>query len=422
MGSTCQTCVPGTFNLQPTNPDGCQPCYCSYLTDNCISALGYVSMEVATDFSADGLDGWVITNGNVSSNNGGINVHTESVSYIVAPSEYLGNKLSSYGQYLSLNVTINDSLSMLSDGFDVKITNSEGLELVSRYTESPVLGNQILTVHFHESAGWTWAGMGLIPGLLQSVLIDLTSLQLRVSLSEDNVELLSVTLDSTGTGIGNEVDWVEQCQCPYSNYTGLSCEACSEGYTRFDDGTCQLCHCNGFSSSCDANNGTCFDCSGNTTGAYCEACLDGYYGDPPSGIPCSPCPCPLPHPKGQYSSTCHLDEAGNVNCTNCSEGHLGSQCQTCAPSFYGDPTGKFSGNSTPCTTCYCNGNIYLNDWSSCDNMTGVCLKCLFNTTGSQCQYCLDGYYGDPIEAKNCSREFVLPVFASCLLFRLLFVL
>ena len=403
MGDKCQTCVEGAFNPQPTNPDGCQPCFCSELADSCTSAHGYISLPVTTNFTAVGPNGWGIINGTFNINNG-LHVHANNTAYIVAPAEFLGNKLSSYGRYLRFNVSINGSLTPIGD-FDIMIENSQGIELFARYYETPSLGPQMLTVFFHESAGWMWKdGMPVSANTLQSVLIDLTNMYLRVSLSYNSVELQSVSLESAAIGEGDQIGWVENCTCYSSNYTGLSCQFCSDGYTRLYDNTCQLCHCNGFSDSCDKYNGTCFDCSGNTTGKHCHECLEGFYGNPSAGVPCSPCLCPLEGPVGRYSNLCHLDEYGNINCTNCSEGHVGNQCQWCGPSFYGDPTGELSGNSTACTTCYCNGNIDLVDWSSCDNITGICLKCLFNTTGSQCQHCLDGYYGDPINTKNCSCE------------------
>ena len=53
---------------------------------------------------------------------------------------------------------------------------------------------------------------------------------------------------------------VEECSCP-PGYKGLSCESCAPGYTGSGGGlylgTCQPCDCNGKSSTCDPEVGTC---------------------------------------------------------------------------------------------------------------------------------------------------------------------
>lgn len=54
-----------------------------------------------------------------------------------------------------------------------------------------------------------------------------------------------------------------------------------------------------------------------------------------------------------------------------------------------------------CEPCQCNDNINTRDPYSCDTQTGDCLKCLYNTTGPSCDRCLDWFYGDAVEAKDC---------------------
>lgn len=54
---------------------------------------------------------------------------------------------------------------------------------------------------------------------------------------------------------------VEQCVCP-EEYTGLSCENCSPGFTRNFEaglylGNCERCSCNGNSNDCDSETGVC---------------------------------------------------------------------------------------------------------------------------------------------------------------------
>ena len=48
------------------------------------------------------------------------------------------------------------------------------------------------------------------------------------------------------------------------------------------------------------------------------------------------------------------------------------------------------------TVCQCNGH------STCYPDTSECIQCEDLTTGSQCQYCTNGYYGDATNGGNCT--------------------
>lgn len=72
----------------------------------------------------------------------------------------------------------------------------------------------------------------------------------------------------------------------------------------------------------------------------------------------------------------------------------------CAGGFYGNPR-EVGGT---CTRCQCHGNVDLNEAGHCDVITGACLRCQGNTTGTHCQVCQPGHYGDAIHAKNCTGE------------------
>ena len=54
-----------------------------------------------------------------------------------------------------------------------------------------------------------------------------------------------------------------------------------------------------------------------------------------------------------------------------------------------------------CKPCECNGNINTTVTGACNDITGICQECLYNTFGDHCERCEDWYYGDAIDAKNC---------------------
>ena len=284
------------------------------------------------------------------------------------------------------------------------LIEGKGIVLVANFSTIPIVGMQTLSMRFIEGSSWMDINTdeSATAYQLQSVLINLRRLEIRISLSS-YVNISSIRLD---TAIQNnmsesEASWVEQCDCLVSNYMGYSCEQCSDGYTRTSSDECVLCECNENADICDKNNGICINCTDNTTGDHCELCLDGYYGDPAKGIPCRQCMCPLSGEQGQYSSTCELVGNSSFTCTDCAEGHFGDMCEMCEAGYFGNPLGV-NGNSTKCTNCSCNENIDTSDPDSCSVITGICTMCLFNTTGNECEQCLYGFYGDPIDSKNCT--------------------
>ena len=79
--------------------------------------------------------------------------------------------------------------------------------------------------------------------------------------------------------------------------------------------------------------------------------------------------------------------------------HSGSRCDQCAPGYYGNPEQP----GGQCVPCECNGNIDTQDPGSCDPNTGQCLKCLYHTDGPSCNSCQHGYYGNAL-AHDCRRK------------------
>ena len=414
----CSTCSSGTFNLLPTNPQGCQPCFCSGLAVPCTSALGYTEGVVSTTFTITTMHQWTLLTSDL--NPGGtlipdpvteVVLHQSGLgTYISAPDDYLGNRLSSYGQPLSFTygLTQNGTISPPPPGvYDALIQGTNGVTIAANFLTIPDTEPTTSSILIQYDGGWinTVTGQPSPPEEILSVLSGIRILAVRVEVGVNltlyNISLVTAVPVSEGK---SPVSWVELCSCP-SNYSGLSCEDCSPGYYRTTDGSCHMCQCNGFSSTCNQTTGECTNCEALTTGFSCEQCVDGTFGDPLRNISCKPCPCPLTSDPGQFSRTCQLVLPSlEAECLQCPQGHGGRNCESCDNGYYGDPTGSITGSPTPCTDCMCNGNIDISVEDSCNKTSGECLVCTGNTTGTTCQQCRDGFYGDAITAKNCTGE------------------
>lgn len=114
----------------------------------------------------------------------------------------------------------------------------------------------------------------------------------------------------------------------------------------------------------------------NTWGDHCEKCASGYFGNATLGTPedCVICPCPVPSISNNFAEACEerrVDTpAGSIiefRCY-CKPGYTGSHCEFCNAGFYGNP--RVQGDF--CKECQCNSNIDPKDPASCDPLTGRC--------------------------------------------------
>ncbi|XP_030061842.1 laminin subunit beta-2 isoform X2 [Microcaecilia unicolor] len=189
-----------------------------------------------------------------------------------------------------------------------------------------------------------------------------------------------------------------QCPCRAGAF-GLRCDHCQHGHWGFPN--CRQCLCNGHAEDCEQRTGACLNCRDHTAGDRCEKCIAGYYGNPVlgSGEHCRPCPCPEGPKSGRhFAASCHKDSQSRQVICICNMGYTGSRCDECAPGYYGNP---FQAGGK-CLPCQCNNNIDTTDLDACDRRTGQCLKCLYNTEGTHCEHCKTGYYGDA-SRRNCRR-------------------
>ena len=171
---------------------------------------------------------------------------------------------------------------------------------------------------------------------------------------------------------------------------------------------CIPCQCNGHSSYCDPESGVC-KCEHNTGGDKCDICAPGYFGNALSGddSSCQPCPCPqVQDATGDLRPGMCYEIPGNPEspiCTECPEGRTGSRCEMCEDGYFGDPNG-LNGRPRPCQKCDCNGNVDPSAIGNCDRTTGECLRCIDDTAGFHCETCKSGFYGDALVPRSLKEK------------------
>ncbi|KAM8850161.1 laminin subunit alpha-3-like isoform 2-T2 [Spinachia spinachia] len=393
-GRRCDRCAAGYYRF----PD-CVPCHCNrggVTSDICDPDSGrclckFVEMKVWRMESPDQEE--VASVLNTASDTVVADIQelppTVQTLYWVAPSPYLGDRVSSYGGFLTYQ----------SKSFGIP---SEGMTLMDRRPDVVLTGRDMTLIHLAPQVphpdelyqgrvqllegNWRHAvtSRPVSREELMMVLAGLVGLRIRalyftqsqrLSLGEVGLEGLS------NTGTGGPGNTVEDCSCA-PQHTGDSCEKCATGYYRDHSGPflgrCVPCECNGLSDECEERTGRCLGCQYNTAGDRCERCKEGYYGNAAQRT-CRVCPCPSRSPSNSFAVGCK-EVFGDIECV-CRAGYTGDKCETCAPGYYGDPLIQ-GGSCRPCK-CHGNGNY-------CDQRTGVCKNTLepedTNTAG-HCQEC-----------------------------------
>ncbi|KAI8787320.1 laminin subunit alpha-1 [Biomphalaria glabrata] len=421
QGSRCERCLESHFNLEHSNPEGCLKCFCFEVTNVCDSVPWGLT-------KVNDLDGWMLqtmdpngiilthilhqgtlwTNINSASrkaDNPGILSQNE-IYYWIAPSVYLGNRLSSYGGYLqaSFKYTLDDqqqwTYHLDEPNFILKGSNLTIASAKERLRENV---EHVKRVRLDEKSWFHLDSRRPITREeMMLVLYSLTKVMIRATYhtAKNSVNLREVSLDvaSPTQQDGSYLKSVEQCSCP-EGYSGLSCESCAPGYRRVNDrlvgGVCRKCDCYNHAASCDPVTGRCLGCRHNTMGDRCDRCLPGFYGDPRYGTPedCKPCACPLVNGNNFFAERCEarpttVDRSAYV-CLNCRPGYTGARCEMCELGYFGNPA--VPGGS--CRRCNCGGAVDLDHPGVCNNITGRCNICTNNTEGDFCEKCKSGYYG-----------------------------
>ncbi|XP_041659948.1 laminin subunit alpha-3-like isoform X2 [Cheilinus undulatus] len=393
-GRKCDRCAPGYYRF----PD-CLPCNCKtggVTADVCHPDTGRCLCKFVK------MQGWrlekpdqeeVPTVLNSASNTVVADIQelppTIQTLHWVAPASYLGDRVSSYGGFLTYQ----------SKTFGIP---SEGMALMDRRPDVVLNGRNMTLIHMAQQVplpdrlyqgrvqllegNWRHAvtNRPVSREELMMVLAGLVGLRIRALYftQSQRLGLGEVGLEgATDAGTGGPGNTVEDCSCP-PEYTGDSCEKCSPGYYRDNSGPylgrCVPCDCNGLADECEDKTGRCLNCQYNTAGDRCERCKEGYYGNAAQRT-CRICPCPFSVPTNSFAEGCR-ELFGDVKCI-CRVGYTGNRCERCAPGYYGDPL-------TPggrCQPCRCNGN-----GNNCDPRTGVCKNTLEpgdTNTDERCQEC-----------------------------------
>uniref|UniRef100_A0A3B4BCE3 Laminin, alpha 5 n=1 Tax=Periophthalmus magnuspinnatus TaxID=409849 RepID=A0A3B4BCE3_9GOBI len=419
QGPRCDQCRVGTFHLDPTNPKGCTSCFCFRATDRCRSSD-------KRRFEIMDMEGWVLLGADrqevpVSVYPGQDLVEADLTDvpdiyqdlHWHAPKAYLGDKVSSYGGSLRYRLHTQtmrgDALLPAESSRPDVILKGNKMTLVFMEREYPSAEDPHSgVVHIVEgSFRHAQTGNTVSREELMMVLVSLESLQIRAlhSQSAHSVSIRGAVLEGAKSlPSGRHANNVEICMCPAS-YQGDSCQKCAPGYYRDTIGLflgkCVPCNCNGHSDQCLDGSGICVNCRHNTAGDHCEKCQGGFMGNNTldgQAVSCSSCPCPLSVPSNNFAEGC-VQKSDRMQCL-CMPGYAGPNCERCAPGYYGNPMVIGS----RCKPCQCNGNTDSNMlFTDCHALTGECLSCMHHSAGPHCELCAPGYYGDAIQAKNCTK-------------------
>jgi len=428
-GPRCDRCKEGYYDLKANNPSGCSICYCFGATRVCESS----DWGVEVISSKNRLEQWKISDLKGThiiiphQENNNLVVADDDFPenkpyYWVAPENYLGDKLYSYGGDLRFMIgyTIlrGDVSGYYTEDADIIVEGGPDNLRIGHNWRKQAKGTDkttiILPLREHEWFLLNNDGRRMRSAKREEytlVLHDLKRLLIRAKFHTDQIEgkLYNVELEKASKDAKTikKQEGAEKCECP-EGYTGLSCTECAPGYRRVNNelvnGTCVKCECNNHAESCDSVTGECINCLHNTEGPNCMYCKKGFYGNPTRGREddCKPCACPLTIPSNNFSPTCvAIGTEGDFECNECRHPYTGKRCELCKEGYYGDPTVP----GGECLPCECGPNVDRSRPGWCDPRTGQC-RCEGNTTGWKCDECKENHWGNPLTGTcapcNCS--------------------
>ncbi|XP_075461950.1 basement membrane-specific heparan sulfate proteoglycan core protein isoform X3 [Ascaphus truei] len=429
-------CPEGSFHVEGTAR--CIPCFCFGVTKVCQNTGHYrnqirLRFDIAENFKGVNVSGPSHPGiPPLSSNQLQIDPSVEEFqlvdlsrrflshdSFWTLPSQFLGNKVDSYGGSLSFKVryglTRGQSEPVRKPDV-VLIGNGQRLIYRVQTSTQPSIVNQ-RKVQFTEEHWQHESGAQVTREDLLMTLQNLDGIMIQtvydnkmasVGLGDIVMDTTSVEYTQLGVAVG-----VEECRCP-AGYSGLSCEVCAAQFERVPGGpflgTCSGCNCNGHASSCDTVSGYCLNCQHNTEGPQCNKCKAGFFGDPTRGTSdaCRPCPCPHTDARRRFSDSCFLDTDGQPTCDDCAQGYTGRRCEKCAEGYEGTPM-------QPGGRCEITGDSLkiCDERGGATSSQGTCL-CKSNVAGNLCNECKTGaFYLSDKNSDGCLKCFCMGITRQC---------
>ncbi|CAH8640896.1 unnamed protein product [Dicrocoelium dendriticum] len=463
--SHCRVCQPGHFNLDINNPEGCQACYCSGLTDRC-DGVGHIT---ALSLERNGLlgtvstlSGWKILVPDASLDGAYPVAHHDSAIgeeefplfsdvrtveswlssaslkpvdrgyYWSSPVDYLGKQIAAYRARLVVILRFNSpTLTRILGSLKDMAERSTSTSLAVRDQLDYMWLNEPDIVI--EGNGYRLAYILPVTHRDNHLIIDLTlhESSFRVLVeppSSVQVDKIPIGLSQGSVGFANRVgDFSRNYQQVGRPATVSDLIAVLSRLDRLlikakfisDQTTIELRQVKLERAERDStgripNMEECV-CPAGHTGTSCESCAFGYWKDPKRGAvvlagmwrDTDKAVQPLCVPCECNGHSAHCDEYTG-KCISCEHNTAGDKCDKCAPGFYGDAV---SGGPEACQPCACptltnqktEVCVAHEQAPTTDLKPYICLDCDENTRGRFCELCAPGYYGEPEKGIECEQ-------------------
>ena len=238
QGLKCDTCKAGFYGLESSNENGCQSCFCFNKSRQCGVAEGFYALNIQSQF-VNQTDAWQLVNSSgmditYSNTSSGL-LFVASDTFMVslrAPLKFLGNKLTSYAQTLSIRfipvTTLTNSAVRLALFIRHSDRSSVSFHLPSNLTSQ----QQVVTFRLQEA----YTEEKLSANRLQHILTSIADMTIQfntsriTSITVQSIQLISASNSIISSQVAN---YVENCSCPV-NFTGNSCESCAPGLYNTD--------------------------------------------------------------------------------------------------------------------------------------------------------------------------------------------
>ncbi|XP_055703570.1 basement membrane-specific heparan sulfate proteoglycan core protein isoform X3 [Phlebotomus papatasi] len=261
VGSQCDRCRVGSFDLQDSNPEGCTSCFCFGVSDTCIASRLYreeIPMIIFGDrFRITTSDNSLVADHDelatdISTNTVSYQAYDDNTVYWSLPSQFIGNQIHSYGGTLSYKLSTEDRGGYVRDN-DV-IIQGNGLTLTWENSNEDHSSVVVPFIVGSWRNGYQMASReDLLTALanLEFILIRATTHQATTSSHISDIILQTAVSQRTVLG---SAEHIEVCRCP-PGYVGSSCESCDVMYYRETapnghPGACRRCPCSENAESC----------------------------------------------------------------------------------------------------------------------------------------------------------------------------